>query len=108
VERWVRVARLDEIPRDGGRAFEIDGLTIGVYRCGETLFAICDVCTHALALLHEGSVDRVRCTVSCPLHGAEFDLATGAVLSPPATEPIRVYPVRVAGDDVEVALPGAS
>jgi len=105
--RWVRVARRDEIPLDGGRAFEVDGLAIGVYRCGERMFAIGDVCSHAFALLHEGSVDRVRCTVSCPLHGAEFDLESGEALSPPAPEAEPVYAVRPAGDDVEVELPGS-
>lgn len=104
--RFVAVARLAEIPEDGGRAFEVEGRTIGVYRCGDRLFAIADECTHAFALLHEGSVDRVRCTVECPLHGAEFDLATGAVLSPPAPAPVAVYPVRLRGDVVEVGLPG--
>jgi 3-phenylpropionate/trans-cinnamate dioxygenase ferredoxin subunit len=34
-----------------------------------------------------------------------FDLETGAVESPPATEPIAVYPVRVEGDDLIVTLP---
>jgi len=104
-ERFVPVARLAEIPEDGGRAFEVEGRTIGVYRCGDRLFAIADECTHAFALLHEGSVDRVRCTVECPLHGAEFDLASGAVLTPPAPEPVTVYPVRLSGDLIEIGLP---
>ena len=104
-ERFVAVARLADLPDGAGQAFEVEGRTISVYRCGERLFAIADVCTHAFAPLHEGSVDRVRCTVECPLHGAEFDLATGAVLTPPAPEPVAVYPVRVSGDVVEIGLP---
>ena len=99
------MARVGDIPEGEGRAFEVEGRTIGIYRCGGRLFAIADLCTHAFALLHEGSVDRVRCTVECPLHGAEFDLTSGAVLTPPAPEPVTVYPVRIDGDLVEIGLP---
>jgi nitrite reductase/ring-hydroxylating ferredoxin subunit len=53
---------------------------------------------------HEGSVDRVRCTVECPLHSTEFDLRTGEVLTPPATEPIATFPVRLVNDQVQVAV----
>ena len=38
----------------------------------------------------------------CTYHGAEFDLTSGAVLSPPATRPLQVYPVRVEADDILV------
>jgi 3-phenylpropionate/trans-cinnamate dioxygenase ferredoxin subunit len=105
VGRFVAVARIGEIGDGQGKAFEVGGVTVGVFNCGGRYFAIDDTCTHALALLHEGSVDRVRCTVECPLHGAEFDLATGAVLAPPAPEPVTVYPVRVNGDVIEIGLP---
>jgi len=40
--------------------------------------------------------------VICPCHFAEFDVRTGAVLTPPATVPLNVYPVRVEGNDLQV------
>jgi 3-phenylpropionate/trans-cinnamate dioxygenase ferredoxin subunit len=69
---------------------------------------VSDICTHAHALLHEGSLDRVRCTIECALHGAEYDLRTGEVLTPPATEPVATFEVRVEGDEIKVALPPGS
>jgi nitrite reductase/ring-hydroxylating ferredoxin subunit len=39
-----------------------------------------------------------------PLHQARFSVRTGAVLSPPAPEPLKVYPVKVNGDEVFVDL----
>jgi nitrite reductase/ring-hydroxylating ferredoxin subunit len=105
LSEFVAVARVGEIGDGEGRSFEVNGVTVGVFNCRGRYFAISDTCTHAFALLHEGSVDRVRCAVTCPLHGAEFDLATGAVLAPPAPEPVAVYPVRVSGDLIEVSLP---
>jgi nitrite reductase/ring-hydroxylating ferredoxin subunit len=105
---WRRVCALKDL-RDGeGHSVQVDGVEVGVYRCGEELFAVENICTHAHAYLHEGSVDRVRCTVECPLHGAEFDLRSGAVLSPPAEEALRVFAVRVVGDEVQVDIPEAS
>jgi 3-phenylpropionate/trans-cinnamate dioxygenase ferredoxin subunit len=99
------VARVGDIPDGEGRAFDVSDVVVGVFRCGGSYFAAGDVCTHAHALLHEGTVDRVRCTVECPLHGTEFDLRTGQVLAPPATEPIPTFPVRVEGEEIQVAVP---
>ena len=101
---FVTVARVGEIPDGEGRPFDVNDVAVGVFNCGGSYFAVGDVCTHAHALLHEGSVDRVRCTVECPLHSTEFDLRTGEVLAPPATEPISVFPVRLAGDEIQVCV----
>jgi 3-phenylpropionate/trans-cinnamate dioxygenase ferredoxin subunit len=100
---YVTVARVGEIPDGEGCAFDVNGVAVGVFNCGGQFLAVGDVCTHAEALLHEGTLDRVRCTIECPLHGAEFDLRTGEVLTPPATEPIARFPVRLKGDEIQVA-----
>jgi 3-phenylpropionate/trans-cinnamate dioxygenase ferredoxin subunit len=105
---FVTVARVGEIPDGESRAFEVRGVALAVFNCRGRLLAVGDVCTHAHALLHEGSLDRVRCTIECPLHGTEYDLRTGEVLTPPATEPVATFPVRVAGEDIQVALPPGS
>ena len=36
-------------------------------------------------------------TITCPWHSAEFDVTTGEVLCPPASENARSYPVFVNG-----------
>jgi 3-phenylpropionate/trans-cinnamate dioxygenase ferredoxin subunit len=102
---YVTVARVGEIPDGEGRAFEVNDVAVGVFNCGGQFLAVGDVCTHAEALLHEGTLDRVRCTIECPLHSAEFDLRTGKVLTPPATEPIATFPIRVEDDKIQVAVP---
>ena len=102
---FVTVARVGEIPEGEGRAFDVNDVPVGIFHCGDGFFAVSDVCTHAHALLHEGTVDRVRCTVECPLHSTEFDLRTGKVLTPPATEPVPTFPTRVEGEEIQVAVP---
>lgn len=49
-------------------------------------------------VLIEGTV------VTCPWHGAQFDLATGKVMSPPAAESVKSYPVHVQGDEIKVEV----
>ncbi len=103
---FVAVAQVGDIPDGEARLVEIGGRRIGLFHCQDQFFAVGDVCTHAEALLHEGGVDRVRCTVECPLHGSEFDLRSGRVLTPPAVEPVETFAVRLVGGTIEIALPG--
>jgi 3-phenylpropionate/trans-cinnamate dioxygenase ferredoxin component len=42
--------------------------------------------------------------VTCPWHGAKFDVRTGAVLGPPAGQALKTYPVRVTGADIEIEM----
>lgn len=46
--------------------------------------------------LSEGKFDGS--TVTCPLHGSQFNVCTGAVLRGPAVDPLKTYPVVVAGE----------
>jgi uncharacterized protein YbjT (DUF2867 family)/nitrite reductase/ring-hydroxylating ferredoxin subunit len=60
-------------------------------------------CTHRHGPLSEGAVDGS--TVTCPLHGARFNVWTGAVLSGPATAPLKTYAVVLDGDIGRVHVP---
>jgi 3-phenylpropionate/trans-cinnamate dioxygenase ferredoxin subunit len=64
--------------------------------------AVNGICTHAYARLDEGRLRGHR--LICPLHGASFDVRDGTVLGPPATAPLRSYPVRVVDGQVEVEV----
>ena len=71
---------------------DLDGEPILLCRIEGRYHALRDVCSHADQALSEG---RLRGkTVYCPLHGARFDVRTGACLSPPATEPVASYEVE--------------
>ena len=50
-------------------------------------------CTHRGGPLAEGRLDGS--TVTCPLHGSQFDVTTGSVLHGPAQDPLRTYAVTV-------------
>jgi len=60
-------------------------------------------CTHKQGPLSEGTVDSS--TVTCPLHCAQFNVWTGAVLRGPATEPLKTYRVTIDDEVGRVDLP---
>ena len=100
---FIGIANQDEIP-PGDRLFvEIDGNPIVVFNIAGQLFAIADVCSHDDGPVGEGDLDGYE--ISCPRHGAEFDVRTGKVLSLPAIVDIPAYPVRVTNGEVEIGLP---
>ncbi len=101
---WQKVASLDAL-RDGGvLGVEVEGATVALYRVGDAVHATDGICTHALAQLADGYFDGS--TIECPIHQAVFDIRTGEVLGGPATEELRVYKVRVDGNDVLIDLAG--
>ncbi|HWG00446.1 MAG TPA: non-heme iron oxygenase ferredoxin subunit [Trebonia sp.] len=99
---FIRACALADVPEDGALAVELGGEPVAVVRAGDEVFAIRDVCSHAEVALSEGEIDG--CTIECWLHGSRFDLRTGKPTGMPATEPVPVYPVKIEGDDVLVAI----
>ncbi|MFM9141739.1 MAG: Rieske 2Fe-2S domain-containing protein [Actinomycetota bacterium] len=75
-----------------------------VVRVEEEVFAVADTCSHSDASLSEGDVNEFK--IECWLHGAEFDLRTGAVVTPPATQPLKKYEVLRDGDAITIMEPG--
>ena len=80
----------------------IDGVPVAVVRSDGEVYAIHDVCSHANVALSEGEIEDQ--TIECWLHGSRFDLVTGRPTGLPATQPVPVYPVKIDGDDVLVAV----
>ena len=99
---YARACAVSDVPDDGAFAVELDGEPVAIVRADGEVFAIRDVCSHAEVPLSEGEVDG--CTIECWLHGSRFDLRTGKPTGMPATEPVPVYPVKIEGDDVLVAI----
>ena len=75
---------------------------VAVFNVDGRLCATQNECTHRQGPLNEGELDGS--TVTCPLHGSQFDVSTGAVLRGPAVEPLKTYPVVVEGDIARIDL----
>jgi len=103
VGQFVKVgAKADFENSDQGKLIEAGGNSIAIFKVGEAFYAIENTCTHRGGPLAEGTLDGA--VVTCPWHGAQFDVKTGAVLGPPAPRGVKSFPVRLAGDSVEVEV----
>jgi nitrite reductase/ring-hydroxylating ferredoxin subunit len=101
--RFVKVAQKSDIADQSAKLVEVEGgKRIAVFNLGGSFYAIDDTCTHRGGPLSEGRIDGEE--VVCPWHGAHFNIKTGAVCAPPATNGVSRYNVRVSGDDIEVEV----
>ena len=96
------VTTLEEIPDGGMVQVVVRGEPIGLYRVGEDVYAVHDICTHEEAYLSEGDFEPDDLEVECPLHGSHFNVQSGEVRILPATRPVMTYQVKVEGGRVMV------
>jgi nitrite reductase/ring-hydroxylating ferredoxin subunit len=97
---FTRVARNGDVNEGGMAAFDVNGQRVAVAHVNGSFYAFGDVCTHKRCSLADGELEGK--TVTCPCHGSQFDVTTGEVLNPPATEPVPVFPLRVEDDEIQV------
>jgi len=100
MSEFVAVAAVSEFPVDGRLSAIVDDRAVLVIRVGEQYYCIEDVCTHDGQPLTNGPLNG--CEITCPRHGARFDIATGKPLCMPATAPIPRFEVRVNNNQIEV------
>ena len=97
---WIDVALQNEFPPGDRRSLDVDGSPVAVFNLNGEYYAIEDACTHDGDALTGGTLDGEQ--IVCPRHGARFSIRTGAVLAPPAYEPVATFPVRIENGTVQV------
>lgn len=96
------ISTISEIPPGEARAYDVGGRRIAVFNSDGALYAIDDTCPHQGGPLSEGSVDA-GC-VTCPWHGAVFELATGVEQTSIAGEDVCRHNVVIADDQIFVEI----
>ncbi|KAG0919340.1 hypothetical protein G6F32_016208 [Rhizopus arrhizus] len=105
METWKPVAQVGDISPDTGTLRVVhDGEGVCLYDLQGEICATQDRCPHGNASLADGYVEDG--TIECPLHQARFDIRTGQAMCAPATSGIRVYPVKVEGQDIYADVQG--
>jgi nitrite reductase/ring-hydroxylating ferredoxin subunit/uncharacterized membrane protein len=100
-EDFVPVLDEEELPQNGTRKVEVDGVGVLLSRSsGGEVCAISSVCSHLGGPLEEGN--REGASVVCPWHGSRYDLCSGKVLESPAVFPQSRYETRVRDGRIEV------
>ncbi|WP_164843953.1 non-heme iron oxygenase ferredoxin subunit [Croceicoccus ponticola] len=101
MNEWVRVASVDEVVEGEAFASERKGEAIALYREGDDIYAIGDVCPHETVRLSEGWLENGL--IECPLHQSCFEIRTGKVIEGGAAyEDVACYEVKVEGGSVYV------
>lgn len=117
------IARRSEVASAAMKRIEVDGREILLANVDGAFYAVSDRCGHMNASLSAGGLDGE--VVTCKMHGARFNVATGEVVAPPPDEAVEQlrgyleqlgmpdvetcalerYEVRVEGEEVQIRLP---
>lgn len=100
MSRYVKVARVLDIPVNGMKAFEVEHTGIVICNIDDEFFAFQDECSHDSAPISTGHL--IGKEVVCPRHGARFDITSGAVTGPPAVAPIDTFEIKIESDDIYI------
>lgn len=81
---------------------EVDDRLVILFQQGDQYFCLDDVCTHDGGTLSDGEFCNFE--ISCPRHGARFDVRNGAAICMPATQATNCFEVKVDGDKIFVKI----
>ena len=98
------VAKTSEVPDPGSTLVEVGERLVVLIHAAGHFYALDDICTHDGGPLSEGPIDPAEKTITCPRHGAKFDIRNGAALTMPATKATRSHEVKVEGEQIFVRL----
>lgn len=87
---YFKVAKVDDLDEGELMAVEVDGEPVCLAKVEGCIYAFTDNCTHISGPLNEGELDGEILT--CPWHGAQFNITTGKVLRGPRARTLRRIP----------------
>lgn len=100
MSEFTKVADATDLPPGGSLCVVFGGERVAVFNVEGKLYAISDACTHVGGPLSMGHVSGTE--VTCPLHGATFDLTTGNPIGAPMGLAVKCYRVRAEGDEIQL------
>jgi nitrite reductase (NADH) large subunit len=108
--RWVQVGKTWNFPHDGGAAVKYGKTQIAVFNFASRneWYATQNMCPHRREfVLSRGLIGDAsgKPKVACPLHKKTYSLETGKCTTAGDDYSVRVFPVKIDGDDVYLHLP---
>src|ERR671933_575614 len=97
---FVKVAETKDIQTSQMKEVQIDGQDVCIANVDGKYYAIGNVCTHEGGPLADGVLEGYE--VECPWHQSRFDVRTGEVRGPPASESEPTYEIKVDGNSILV------
>ena len=94
-----KIFSLDQMGESNQKTALIAGVPALIIRADDgTFHAMEDNCSHAVKPLEGGEISGNE--ITCPFHGAKFDITTGEALCLPASQPIQIFDVEVRENDL--------
>ncbi len=97
-----KIATTGEVAPGEVKQYTVEERPVALCNVEGEFHAFEDICTHQFTHLSEGELEGDR--ITCPLHGAKFDVKSGEALTLPALKPVPKHEVKVEGGNVYVAL----
>ena len=101
-EQWVVAAKVADVAPGAMKQAEVADKNLAIYNLNGSFYATDNECTHAYAMLTDGTIDGE--VVECPLHGGAFEIKTGKGLGAPIFCDLKCYPTRVQDGDLQVLI----
>lgn len=98
---WVVATSFEELSAKHKVVAKRQGKQILLWQVGDEIFACANRCPHEGYPLSEGTMSG-DCVLTCNWHNWKFDLKSGETLM--GGDTLRLYPVRIDGDRVEVDI----
>lgn len=99
---FVKIASVAELPAEGeAREFTVGDRLICLANLNGSISALDNVCVHRGGPLGQGIIEGDK--LVCPWHGWQYDPRTGEAAHNPSAK-VAVYPIKIEGDDVLVAI----
>ncbi|MFZ0071857.1 MAG: non-heme iron oxygenase ferredoxin subunit [Xanthobacteraceae bacterium] len=98
----IELCSCEDVPEGSALRVENGLLTLAVFNVEGEFYVTDDACTHGPGSLSEGYIEGD--VVECNFHNGQFNIRTGAVVSPPCMVPIKTYPARVENGKVVIEV----
>jgi nitrite reductase (NADH) small subunit len=109
---------LEDFPPGSHKIVQAGGRSIGIYNIAGSIFAVQNVCPHALAPICIAAVTGTYMpsrpgefiygmdgqVLRCPWHGWEFDIRTGEALFSTDKRKLATFPVSIANGKVLILM----
>lgn len=99
--RYVKVAKVNEMPPGTAREFQADGKVIALFNVDGKFYATDNVCLHRGGPLGQGPLEGE--IVTCPWHGWQYKVTTGEAVFNDQIK-VQTFEVKVEGDDIVVGF----
>ncbi len=103
---YFEVCDVVDFPETGRLVIDLDGQQVLIINIDDEYFAISEMCTHAKISLFEGVVEDYQ--ISCPKHGARFEVRNGKEIRMPAQKDLITFPVKVENEKILIGVVSGS